>query len=131
MSREQEANQETSTNDAINFEQTRSVHYEKSQSLPKASMFPPSRGSVKDSPIKESYLEEIDIESPIDSKIVLVDTIKPQELPQGLKNDSNYSSNSIKFRSDHLEYKDKTRDSFSLTSRSRLLHSRLVKLNIY
>ena len=110
----------------MNFEPIRNFRHQKSPALNRTIPFSTSRGSVRDSPIKESQLEENDVaKNQKDS-----DSLKKvYELPKTLKEEFGYSSTD-EDKCKNEEVFDNIKDennTVNLTNRSRLLHARFVR----
>lgn len=125
------SNQETPVTMAetlLNFEQLRHSRIQQSPASLHKPLFSTSRGSVRDSPIKESQLEEIDVkEDQLESDLNLGNVKPKYELPKALIKDFHYPNDDEK-NEGHLDDSKKANDSLILTSRSRLLHARFVQL---
>lgn len=85
--------------------------------------FSTSRGSIRDSPIKESEEGEANQ----DSNGSQGNFKRTYELPKSLKKEFGYPSDEDKDKNDQESF-EKAEGSIDLTTRSRLLHARSVQL---
>ncbi|XP_008212504.1 intracellular protein transport protein USO1 isoform X1 [Nasonia vitripennis] len=107
----------------LNFEQIKNFSLQKPQTSPalQRASFSTSRGSVRDSPIKESE----EAEASENSNGTEGKFKRTYELPKSLKKEFGYLSDEDKDTNDQESF-EKAEASIDLTTRSRLLHARLV-----
>lgn len=112
----------------LNFEAIRNSRLQKSPASHRAP-FSTSRGSVRDSPIKESEEGEVK-ENKENPKTSERNVKRTYELPKSLKKEFGYLSDDEKSKNDRESF-EQMDDSVDLITRSRLLHARLVQLKNY